>query len=148
MASGLSARLRRLEGCIALLSEMSGRLEYLQPTIGSLINSLAAQERFADLVFLRECADSMRAGDEFSRSWRVALEKQAGGLGREEADILGTLGDVLGRSDLESQLAALSLTREQLSTQIAGTRDKIKARGGLYRSIGVLGGVAAAIILI
>jgi len=147
MASGLSARLRRLESCVLMLGEMRGRLEYIQPTVQSLIGMLAGQRRFEGLGFLQECAGSMLEGKAFSSGWREALEKWSTSLGREEAAILASLGDVLGRSDLESQLSALALAQEQLEQRIAGTRDRVQKQGNLYRSMGVLGGVAAAIIL-
>jgi len=90
----------------------------------------------------------MRGGRDFASSWRVALKKQIVTLGKEEAAIIGSLGDVLGQSDLESQLAAISLARAQLEQRIDGAREKVSAQSSLYRSIGALGGVAAAIILI
>ena len=147
MASSLSARLRRLECCVLLLGEMQGRLQYLQPTVQSLITALAAQQRFGDLPFLRECTQLMLKGRGFPHSWREALKKQEAALGKEEAVILASLGDVLGQSDLDSQLAAISLARVQLEQRIDGAREKMTAQGSLYRSIGALGGVAAAIIL-
>jgi len=148
MASGLSARLRRLESCVLMLGEMRGRLEYLQPTVQSLISALAGQQRFENLGFLRESAGAMLEGNTFSYCWREALEKWSNALGREEAAILASLSDVLGRSDLESQLSAIALAQEQLEQRIAGVRERALKQGNLYRSMGVLGGVAAAIILI
>ena len=148
LASNLSARLRRLESCVALLDEMSGRLRHLQPTMQSLITSLAAQERFGLLVFLKQCAQSMRAGQPFSVCWPKALGESSHQLGGEEAAILAALGDVLGQSDLDSQLSALALARQQLEQRIQTARDKALTHGKLYRSMGILGGAAAAIILI
>ena len=147
LASNLSARLRRLESCLSLLSEISGRLEYLQPTMYSLITSLAGQERFEQLVFLRQCAQSMQAGRPFSSSWASALDECSHQLGREEAAILASLGDILGRSDLESQLSALALAKQQLEQRVDTAREKVLTQSKLYRSMGVLGGAAAAIIL-
>ena len=147
MASGLSARLRKLEDCICLLGEMSGRLRYLQPSVHSLVVSLASQQRFEELSFLKECARLMGEGGCFSASWRTALKGKSHALGEEESAILASLGDVLGRSDLESQLLAIALVRDQLEQRISGAREKARTQGSLYRSMGLLGGVAAAIIL-
>jgi len=147
-ASSLSARLRRLELCVSLLGEISGRLSYLQPTTQSLIAALAAQARFAAIGFLRKCAAEMGRGEPFSPSWQLALEGERQALGREESALLASLGDVLGRSDLDSQLNAIALTREQFEQRLAERREKMRKQESLYRSMGVLGGVAAAIILI
>ena len=147
LASNVSARLRRLESCVSLLSEISGRLLHLQPTVHSLITSLAGQERFEQLVFLRQCAQAMGAGQTFSFGWASALDACAHQLGGEGAATLATLGDVLGRSDLDSQLAALALARQQLERQVQAARENAVTQSKLYRSMGVLGGAAAAIIL-
>lgn len=147
-ASGLSARLRRLETCTALLGEMSGRLKYLQPTVQSLVTSLAAQDRFSELRFLKLCAADIGEGGEFSTAWRKSLEREERSLGREESALLASLGDVLGRTDLESQLAAISLTGGQLEQRVGAGREKMRRQESLYRSMGMLGGAAAAIILI
>jgi len=90
----------------------------------------------------------MRGGHPFSVSWPKALDECVHQLGREEAVILASLGDVLGRSDLESQLSALALTREQFEQRVGAAREKVITQGKLYRSMGILGGAAAAIILI
>ena len=147
-ASGLSARLRRLELSLSLLGELSGRLTYLQPTTQSLIAALATQERFGELGFLRGCAAEMGRGEQFSQSWQLALEGEKGALGREEAALLASLAEVIGQSDLESQLSAIALVREQLAERLADQREKMRKQERLYRSMGVLGGVAAAVILI
>ena len=147
-ASSLSVRLRRLEACVCLLSELSGRLKYLQPTVQSLVVGLAAQERFGELRFLKLCAAQMEEGADFSGCWRQSLKREEQSLGREEAALMASLGDVLGRSDLESQLSAISLTGEQFAQRMEIRRERAKKQEGLYRSMGVLGGVAAAIILI
>ena len=148
MASSLSARLRRLESCMALLAELYGRLEYLQPTVQGLIGYLAGQERFAHLTFLKTCSVAMLEGETFSASWQAALDEYSHMLGKEEVAILADLGGVLGQSNLENQLNAITLVRQRLDVRIHEVREKVVTQGKLYRSMGILGGAAAAIILI
>jgi len=109
---------------------------------------MAAQQRFEGLPFLRECAQLMLEGRDLPSCWRRAIEKHTAAIGKEEVAILASLGDVLGQSDLASQLAAIDLARVQLEQRIESARERVISQGSLYRSIGALGGVAAAIILI
>jgi len=131
-----------------MLGEISGQLEYLRLSVHSLITSLASQQRFAQLGFIRQCAGDMQNGRPFSDSWQTALRNWSYALGKEEAEILASLGDIIGRSDLENQLSAIALTRQQLEQRIEAAREKAVTQGKLYRSMGVLVGMAAAIILI
>ena len=131
-----------------MISEITGRLEYIRPSVHSLICSLANERRFENLGFLRQAADRMQAGIPFPESWRDSLAESKAILGREETAILTSLGDVLGRSNLESQLSALKLAGIQLEQRMSVQRERVNTHSGLYRSMGVLGGVAAAIMLI
>ena len=128
MASKLWDRIRRLEECDALLGEMIHRMRYLTPTTGALIGSLCGQERFGQLTFLHRCRALVLEGDSVEQAWRTAL-KEENILGREECELLAGLADVLGRTDLESQLDALAGVRNLLADRCpaCGSRRRKKA---------------------
>jgi stage III sporulation protein AB len=148
MASNLWERVRRLEDCDALLGEMIHRMRYLTPTMGALMGSLCGQERFAQLTFLSRCKELLMDGSTMEQAWRTALAEAQKALGREESELLAGLADVLGRTDLESQLDALSGVRELLADRCAGLREQVDKKGGLYRTMGVLCGAAFFILLV
>ena len=148
MASSMWERIRRLEDCDALLGEMIHRMRYLAPTVQMLISSLCGQERFGRLGFLRRCRELLLEGNPMEQAWRTALSEDEKALGKEEAQLLAGLADVLGRTDLESQLDALAGARELLAARCASLREDAGKRGSLYRTMGVLCGAAFVILLV
>lgn len=104
--------------------------------------------QLADQTYLTDCRDRMRRGEDFPSSWRGAVENCANVFGKEETRLLSALGDVLGATDLDSQLTALSYTKEQLEHRLGLARQDKQKHGKLYSTLGVLIGLAIVIILV
>lgn len=148
MASGLSARASAIDTAVVLTGWLADRLRYLQPSMSSLIESAGSSPELGKLPYIAACRAQMRRGESFPVAWRSAVEKHPGALKSEEIRLLSSLADVLGATDLESQLTALDYTREQLRrcyAQACSDRDKHQK---LYGTLGVLAGIGIAIILI
>lgn len=148
MAASLWERVRRLEECSALLGEMALRLRHLAPTMEGMIVFFAQRERYEKLLFPQKCQKEMAEGSAFPVAWQTALQGCEALLGREETALVAALGDVLGQTDLDSQLQALEGTRELLDQRIEGARQISQRRSSLYRTMGVLGGAALFILMI
>jgi len=113
-----------------------------------LVYSLSTQERFKGLGFLKDCRESMQSGKSFPQSWKGAVYAQSRAFGREETELVASLGDVLGRADLESQLGALSCAIRLLEERTSSARARAGQHGGLYRTMGMLCGAAVVILLV
>jgi len=148
MALGLSGRVSVIEGSISLLSQMSDRLKYLRPTMGSLMDYFCSGGQFERLEYPRRCRILMKDGLPFPESWRQAVMENKTGIGDDEADILAGLGDTLGCTDLDTQLSAINCARDLLGVKLENAREAEKKFGKLYRTMGVLGGLALFIILL
>ena len=144
MASGLSGRVRSIENAISLLGMLYDRLRLLQPPMSQLIRGMAAMEQFADTEWLQCCRDKMRRGSPFPDAWRIGMERARAEL----ADVLLPLGEVLGSTELEGQLSAIRHAQSLLDNRLADARAYRERNGKLYQSLGVMSGVAIAIILI
>ena len=59
-----------------------------------------------------------------------------------------TLGDIIGSRDLESQLAALDSVLELLRELLKEAETDYGKRGGLYRRLGILSGLALVVIFL
>ena len=134
-------QLRLLE---QLCDAIAAELTFLLPTIPDLLTSLSQRQDFASLGFLqaaaRNCAD-------YPRSWQDALLNDVD-LDADEREILQTLGESLGRTELSRQLSAISLCSGRLSRLRAAAEAEQACKARLYRSMGVLMGIFLVIMLL
>ena len=122
----------------------SERLRYLSPSILNLMRILAAG--YPELKFLADCRDCLIRGEPFAESFSKAIEK-SGELTDKHREVLLPLSRELGSTDLESQLAALSYAATRMQALAENERLLSQTHGKLYRTLGLLGGIAAAIIV-
>ena len=144
MASKLSRRAYLIEQNIFMLGAMSERMRYLRPSMRALLQTLITL--YPALGYLRQCNEDVERGDSFSSAWRKSIY-DFDGIEAQEREILLSIGDTLGSSNLENQIAAIACTRSSLEERLTQAREDINRHGRLYRALGALGGIALAIIL-
>jgi len=148
MASGLSKRVGAIENSISLLGMLCDRLRFLQPSMNQLIGAMASMEQFSATGYLVRCRDLLREGHPFPESWQRAVHESTPEIGKAQAAILLPLGEVLGSTDLDSQLAALGHARALLENRLADARSYRDRHAKMYQSLGVLCGLAIAILFV
>ena len=116
--------------------------------MAALLTNTADNARFAQLGYPLRCGELLREGHSFAHSWRQALAEQQVWLGQEEESILGRLAEVLGQSDVEGQMAALTYTRALLQKRWELAREREQKYGRLYRTMGLFSGLAVAVLLL
>lgn len=136
-----AANLRLLRQMVtAMMQELSGSL----PLTADLLRHLAEMQTFRPLGFLQRASQNP---DTFPQSWTDAVRSDRA-LTPESAEVLCGIGQTLGSTGLEGQLAALSLALERLGALQAEAERLAAGKGNLYRSLGVLGALFAAILLL
>jgi len=89
-------------------------------------------------------------GTNASLAWETAVKENMHktALNSEDKEILLAFGKILGSSDIEGQVKNIRLTVSQLKTQEEkAERNRMKYEH-MYRNLGLLGGVALAILLV
>jgi stage III sporulation protein AB len=91
-----------------------------------------------------------RSGLTVSDAWSSSIEqlKEVLSLQREDLDILQRFGDQLGSSDKEGQIKFIKLTLMQLHEEESKARELREKYERMYHSLGLLAGIALAIILL
>ncbi|MDN5276964.1 MAG: stage sporulation protein [Clostridiales bacterium] len=91
-----------------------------------------------------------RSGDTAAEAWEKALKgwKKHLHITMEDTQILLTFGKVLGVSDRESQQRYFQIIQSQLRNQEQKAEEACLKYQTMYRNLGVLGGLALAIILL
>ena len=126
-----------------MLITASERLRYLSPSIVNLMRILEAG--YPELPFLTDCRDKLVRGEPFAESFESAV--MAGEFDERQRGVLLPLARELGSSDLDSQLAALAYAISRLQEIGAQESEYCNTHGKLYRTLGILCGIAAAILV-
>jgi len=147
-AGALTEKVSTLECVIRLYRYLHDRLKYMQPGVMPLIDAAVSSGEFEKLRFLRECRDNMKDSGDFSESWRKAVGNNAFSLGKEAVAVMASLSGVLGKTDLESQLAAIDYGASLLEKRLESAREYARRHQRLYRTLGVLAGALVVVLLI
>lgn len=151
VAGALRLRQRPLD-----LDRLAGALDVLSTEIGhGLVPLPAALERAAAAtrgstgrvfaVAAREVGAGMQVADAWTKAVKDALPYTA--LTRSDADILMSLGSVLGRSLRDDQLRHVALARDRLAGACREARDEAHRGEKLRVYLGLLGAVALVLVL-
>lgn len=149
LSCNFSRRVTGIENAVLLLEKIQTYLRYGQVPTGELVARLSEQEAFRSFSFLGECRAKMEQGVSFPTAWRESIETFSGSaLTAADKQVLGGVADILGGSDYVSQISALELTEALLKQNLAEALEEKNTRGKLYRSLGLLLGIGAAIFFV
>ncbi len=80
-------------------------------------------------------------------AWKMALDIRVLNINSEDLNILKDFSKLLGKTDMQGQISQIELTNVFLDEQIQkATREKMKNEK-LYRTLGMIAGLAIVIIL-
>lgn len=146
-ARQLRTRLVHTQKLAALLEDFSTYIRYQCTPLEDLLYLFAEHPNYRDFTFLRRVSKEFCPEIPPRELWKDAVSSDAA-VSTQAAEILCALGNVLGTTDMEGQLAALELHRRQMD----GLADELKTacdkKGELYRRLGVLLGAMLAVMLI
>lgn len=142
----LKEREKVMSEVILLIKEISVGIRYTNSEIGEMLKAAALNGTYERLLFVTLCAN-IKDGDNFHGKWNEGVKSQPY-LTLRDREIIAALGDRLGETDSDGQLSFLELTEEMIKSQ----RDRAAAdylnKGKLYRSVGILCGLAVGIMII
>ncbi|MEE5992422.1 MAG: stage III sporulation protein AB [Oscillospiraceae bacterium] len=137
---------RRTEKLIALTEECSAYIRYQQPELDELIDILSTNPTYQEFHFLQSISENSNPYLMPSTIWNDAIENDTA-VPLPTREILESLGQVLGTTDIEGQLSALELHRIQLQQVLSGCRERYQKQGKLYQSLGILAGCMLGVLL-
>lgn len=152
--AGIGARVsgnlkKQVELCVSVrtfLSELGILMRYRGDTLFELISELTERQRVQELTFLARVMECMSNGMSFPFAWQKALSEDKL-LSCELVELLLSFGDSLGTSDIDGQLMCIERAEGELSVIYENALNQCHKKGKLYRSIGLLGGMTAALLL-
>jgi stage III sporulation protein AB len=147
---GISYSIRLRESCgrsddiCSVLRKIAVCIRYTGSDVYEITKQLKAEN--TGLAFIKNLPEHFTAGVNFHEEWHNALADEP--LYDEEKQLLEELGSVIGTSDTEGQLAAISALEERAEQLQRVRSDEYCRKGKMYRSVGVLAGVMVGILVI
>lgn len=81
-------------------------------------------------------------------AWENAIKKTETSLNKEDLNILHDMGKMLGKTDVDGQVSNLEIASSFIETQIQKAEVEKQKNSKLYKTLGVVTGLAIIIILI
>lgn len=130
-----------------LISRISEMIRYSGADVYEIINSCSDNESFSELTFISKLPDRYVLGCDFHILWRSAVSGQAE-LTTEEVNLLDSVGDLLGTTDIEGQIKGFALLEKEADELYSAVTENYRQKGRFYRSLGALIGVFIGIIIV
>ena len=128
----------------ALILKMEGLIKYNRYSVYELLD----KTRNEKLSFITDdMIAQSREGKRIDELWRNEIS-EIKYLTADDIRVLSLLGDNLGKTDTEGQLAIMQTVRHSLDTLIKDSDEIRKKKTRLYRTLGILLGAAGGIVLL
>ena len=142
----LKARERALAELLELLAQAGTLIRYQAADTGTLIRALAGSGQFSRLAFLQEAHALLEAG----MPAHEALLRAAGNIRRplspQDAEAFRRFAQLLGTRDIDGELEGIALCRASLEHNYEQARAAARDKGKLFCTLGILGGIFAAVM--
>lgn len=146
MSLGMKKKLERLNLFRRMTDETATLIRYRSLTVREIFLMLKENGAYADLLFLQN-ADFSDKSRPVGEIWQESIDSDFT-LSSEEKKLLIQLGRQLGTTDTQGQLSVISVFNESLDTMIEKQSEKYAVKGKLCRSMGILAGAMAGILII
>ena len=148
----LSEQIRILEKLLQMVICLKGEIRCGNASLPDAFYGAAGRMNGKYREFLITATDRMKAGkgEKLSQICRecaeTSLKKSC--LTSGEKDAFFSFGEYLGYMDLEMQIKQLSLYEKNLEEEISRLKEEASGKKRLYRSLGILGGLLLAVLLV
>ena len=148
----LSERICTLEMLLQMVICLKGEISSGNASLPDAFCGTAGRMNGKYREFLITAADRMKAGkgEKLSQICRECAENslKKSCLTHGEKDAFFSVGEYLGYMDLEMQIKQLSLYEKNLEEEISRLKEEASGKKRLYRSLGILGGLLLAVLLV
>ncbi|NLD50450.1 MAG: stage III sporulation protein AB [Clostridiaceae bacterium] len=142
------SELRTLQG---LLQMFENEISFLSNVLSDAFLKIHRCSDSLVSLFFMATVENLRsdAGLNASEAWAMAVEENISrtSLCKEDKEILVSFGKLLGGSDIDGQIKNIRLTINQLKLQEQKAEELRRKNEGMFKNLGVLGGLAIIIIL-
>ena len=152
LAGNYRNRLVLLEQLRQMIFLLKGQIIYANAQLPEAFEAVGQRTKGELAELFMQVAERLNGqqGEPFFQIWQEEIKKLSGSKGftKEDRQCLTALGEHLGFLDRDMQERNLLLYLEQLDLTIGGLRSHKEERCRLYTSLGVMGGLFLAVMLL
>lgn len=146
-ATRLKMRCIVFEEMLMLINYFENMILYKDMSVNDLVLSATKSGEYKHLTFLE--AASKTDGD-FNEKWTKSVTNSdlKNYLSNENINEFVLIGSGLGKTDKNGQISHLNLHKEILKNRLTNADEEKNKKGEMYKKVGALLGVAAAIVIV
>lgn len=152
LSADCKKRPRQLRELQSFLQMFENQISYLSDVITDAFERISKIGGSETCVFFSETVAALkeRKARSASEAWENAVRNniKRTSLNREDEEILVSFGKILGSTDLDGQIKNIRLALSQLKLQENKAEESRVKNESMYRSLGILGGIAVVVVLL
>ena len=144
-----SDRLEDLKSLKTLLNILQNKIKFTHLPLYEIFEQIGEMNTKTKIkrIFLK-CGEKIKQMN-IEKAWNDSIEEEMFflNLNNEDIDTLISLGNTLGKTDVEGQISALEEFKERLDVQIREAEMQKNKNSKLYKSLGTIVGLVIVILL-
>ena len=145
-AARLAFRAQWLEEAVRLTRRAAEQIRFSAAPTQEWLRALSQSGEFRRLTFLQAAA--ICPPSDFHAVWRRETARLPAELTERDAELIRRFGESLGTSDIAGQLTLCEEYGARLEEQRDEARTQQREKSRLYGTLGLLGGLGAALLVI
>lgn len=146
-SNSLKARFERLDGIISSFLAIKAKLVLNLSPIPDILRELSEKNNELGALYTKICEKYDSESISIQEIWSDCFAEYTAELGYETAQIICSLGDVLGKYDVSEQCSAIDYALARLNNNLEEFRKDYVNQGSLYRKLGTALGIGVAVML-
>lgn len=142
-----SKRVTSLKNIKNSLNIFKAKIEFTYEPIKDIFEEISKIVYKSEENIFQNFCDNLENRD-ITIVWNEAIQNTAIGLNQDDKEVLIMLGKMLGKTDKSGQISEIELVNNFLNKQIEEAEEKKAKNEKLYKTLGVVSGLAIAIILV
>lgn len=147
ISSKYKNRVNDLKELKSILNIMNTKIRYTYEPIGEICEEISQMNETNVGELFGQVSTNLKEKP-ITEAWNCAIDTYGNNFSKEDKHIIKTLGKMLGKTDIDGQVSEIEQANEFLHVQIEKAEKERQKNEKLYKSLGMVIGIAIIIILV
>lgn len=140
-------RTEELKEFKGILNIIKNKIEFTYEPLPEIFNEVAClSDNNISKIFFNASANMKNLNAQ--EAWNMSLDRAKTNLNKEDIQNIKTLGKTLGQTDKDGQISSIEVTNSFIEMQISKAKKEEEKNSKMYKTLGIIVGMAFVIILI